>query len=312
MSRRPLTCVVLMTLVVMLAIATGASATFPGANGRIAFEHNGSIYTVNPDGSALQRITTGQSDTTPEWSPDGRSIAFARDMNGQDPLGLSIWIANADGTGAHPVTAPDDKSDSLRPRFTPDGQTIVFQNCLGEGCDGGIFAVRTDGSGLRQITPNSGESYNWPVPSPDGQRIAFMRWHVGGVMMRIYLISFDGGGQKPITPVALEGWAPDWAPDGRFIIFSSNNYGNRPHGAIYRVRPDGHHLRRLTKPRFPFSDSMASYSPDGRRIVLVSNRRSPALRHTDLFIMRAGGTGLHRVPLPFRDVSEPRFGPQPR
>jgi len=312
MSRRPLTSVLLITLVMMLALGGAASATFPGANGRIAFEHRGSIYTVNPDGSALRRITTGQVDTTPEWSPDGRSIAFARDMNGQDPLGLSIWLANADGTGAQLVTAPDDKSDSLRPRFTPDGQTIVFQNCLGEGCDGGIFAVRTDGSGLRQITPNSGESYNWPVPSPDGRLIAFMRWHVGGVMMRIYLISSDGSGQTAVTPIALEGWAPDWAPSGKFILFSSNNYGNRPHGAIYRVRSNGHDLRRLTNPRFPFSDSMASYAPDGSRIVLVSNRRSQRLQHTDLFIMRANGTRLHRVPLPFRDVSEPRWGPLPR
>jgi Tol biopolymer transport system component len=309
MSPRRITCALVTTAVLMLAAANGASATFPAANGRIAFDHKGSIYTVNPGGSTLRRVTTGRLDTTPEWSPDGQSIAFARDMNGMKPLGLSIWIADADGARARRLTPRDRKSESLYPRFTPDGQTIVFENCLGQDCDGGIFATRTDGTGLRHITPNSGESYSWPVPSPDGRRIAFMRWHVGGVMMRIYLIRSDGSGQKPVTPIALEGWAPDWAPNGQSILFSSNNYGNRPNGAIYTVHPNGRHLRRLTRPRFPFAHFMASYSPDGRRIVLVSNRRSPRLDHTDLFIMRADGTALHRIPLPFRDVSNPRWGP---
>src|SRR5205085_2937401 len=204
------------------------------------------------------------------------------------------------------------QSDSLRPHFMPDGQTLVYQNCLGQGCDGGIFAIHSDGTGLRHITPNSGESYNWPVPSPDGRRIAFMRWHVGGVMMRIYVRRVAGGRERPITPIALEGWAPDWAPSGKFILFSSNNYGNRPHGAIYRVTSNGRHVHRLTNPRFPFSDSAASYSPDGRKVVFLSDRRSPHLDHLDLFVMNADGSGIHRVPLPFRDVFDPRWGAQSR
>jgi Tol biopolymer transport system component len=296
----------------LLAAADAAWATFPGRNGRIAFEHNGSIYSVNPDGSTLTRMSSGAFDINPEWSPDGRSIAFARDVNGQKPFGLSIWIADASGAHAHRVTPPEHNSESLIPRFTPDGNTIVYQNCFAEDCDGGIFAIHPDGSGLRHITPNAGTSYNWPVPSPDGRRIAFMRWHVGGVLMRIYVMPIGGGRQKGVTPVALEGWAPDWSPNGRFILFSSNNFGNRPNGAIYRVRADGSHLRRLTRPRFPYSDFTASYSPDGRSIVLASNRRFPGLQRSDLYIMRADGTGLHRLTLPFHDAYDPRWGPQPR
>jgi TolB protein len=312
-TTRSLSVVLMLGVTILLAAVAApvARATFPGINGRITFDHAGKIYTVNPDGSALVRVTAGPSDGTPEWSPDGHSIAFSRTGDAMSPLGRTIWIANADGTGQRRVTPQDPKSSSYFPRFTPDGQTIVYQNCLGFDCDGGIFAIRADGTQLRHITSNSGESYNWAVPSPDGRTIAFMRWHVGGVRMRIYLIRTDGTRQRAVTPIALEGWAPDWAPNGQTILFTSNNFGNRPNAALYSIRPDGSGLRRLNRPRFPYSDYDASYSPDGANIVLSSNRRYPSLNHSDLFILRADGTGLRRVPLPFNDVANPRWGPTP-
>ena len=299
----------LLGVAALVAVATApvAQATFLGINGRIAFEHSGAIYTVNPDGSALRRVTAGPFDTTPEWSPDGRSLAFSRYPDGMS-LSSRIWVAHADGTSPRALTPQDPNSGSWLPRFTPDGQTIVFQNCLGPSCDGGIFAIRADGTQLRHITDNSGESYNWGAPSPDGRRIAFMRWHVRGVLMRVYLMSTDGTHQQPVTPIALEGWAPDWAPNGRSILFTSNNYRNRPNSALYSIHPDGRGLRRLTRPPFPYSDYEASYSPDGANIVFVSNRRHPGLSHSDLFIANVDGSGLHRVSLPFIDVDNPRWG----
>ena len=232
---------VALTALLLLAVgpvsSRSAQATMPGHNGRIIFQDGatGQLYTVNPDGTALRQVTHDGYNATPDWSPDGRRITYASNRSGT----FQVWIAAANGSSARQLTPDNNPDVKFFPRFTPDGRTIVFQDCLGDGCDGGLSAVRTDGSHLHAITPNSGESYNWAVPSPDGRRLAFMRWHVAGVKMRIFVMPFRGGAQRPVTPARLEAWAPDWAPNGQRIAFSSNIFQNRPNGAIYTVRPDG-------------------------------------------------------------------------
>ena len=64
-------------LAVLTFFAAPAQGAFPGQNGRIAFisgrdEVNGDLYTVNPDGSGIARLTnTPQQEWTPNWSPNG-------------------------------------------------------------------------------------------------------------------------------------------------------------------------------------------------------------------------------------------------
>lgn len=65
-----------------------AYATFPGANGDIAFvstrDGNEEIYSVNPDGSGMMRVTNNSTseDGLPNWSPDGSKIAFTHSGTG--------------------------------------------------------------------------------------------------------------------------------------------------------------------------------------------------------------------------------------
>jgi dipeptidyl aminopeptidase/acylaminoacyl peptidase len=75
------------TAVCLLAIATPAHATFPGQDGKIAFQGGGSgsedIFSTNADGSGRTQLTTSPaSDLTPAWSPDGTKIAFASNRDG--------------------------------------------------------------------------------------------------------------------------------------------------------------------------------------------------------------------------------------
>ncbi|MFQ6118135.1 MAG: TolB family protein, partial [Candidatus Bipolaricaulia bacterium] len=59
------------------------------------------IYTMNPDGSDLRRLTSGTGNNeAPSWSPDGRHIAFSSDRSGIP----QIYIMRADGSGQRPVT----------------------------------------------------------------------------------------------------------------------------------------------------------------------------------------------------------------
>jgi TolB protein len=75
------------------------SDTAPAGSGtRVAFmsarDGNWEVYTVNMDGSGLQRLTNdGANDGLPTWSPDGRSIAFVSNRSGA----WAIWVMDANG-----------------------------------------------------------------------------------------------------------------------------------------------------------------------------------------------------------------------
>jgi hypothetical protein len=98
-------------LVLALLTAQPAAAAFPGDNGRIAFvsdrHGNDEIYTAAADGSDPQRLTTTSlAEAQPAFSPDATRIAFARTGD--------IWIMNADGSAAGPLTGTEGAGDAAR------------------------------------------------------------------------------------------------------------------------------------------------------------------------------------------------------
>src|SRR5205823_3533695 len=136
----------------MTLLAGGtARATFPGPDGRIAFWDfmTRQIYAVNPDGTGLVQLTNvaeGQTAADPAWSPDSHHIAFDSDMSGSPRL----WIMDADGGNAHQVGSDRPRYADFSPKFTPDGERLVYTRCQPDGgC--AIFSVRIDGTDRRAI-----------------------------------------------------------------------------------------------------------------------------------------------------------------
>jgi Tol biopolymer transport system component len=166
-----------LALATVFAFSAG-TPTAKAGNGRVVFQGCDSstcqIYTVNPDGTALRQVTPGPAvKFGPDWSPNGRRIVYARDAGG----GSAIWIARADGSRSRQLTHPRPGFFDQYPHFTPDGRRVLFTDFTAD-TDGGISSIRTNGTGLRVITPNRGTSYNDAVLSPNGRRLAFMRFHV--------------------------------------------------------------------------------------------------------------------------------------
>jgi Tol biopolymer transport system component len=300
-----------LALVAGLVLAGPAQGTFPGPNGRIVFADfgTGQLYSINPDGTGLRQLTHVAAPAfadQPDWSPDGRRIAFWSDLSGEPRL----YVVDRDGGHQRLVFSEQPGYADFAPQYTPDGGRLVFARCP-HVC--AIYSVWVDGTHLRALTRfqegiNEATDF-FPAVAPDGRRIAFTRFSAGGIQAQVYVMRADGSGAHPITPPALEAFAPDWTPDGRHLLVASNT--NRLGSAIYRVRPDGSDLTRLTHPLFPHNDALPSSSPQGNRIVFHSDRPYPDLCCRDLFTIRADGSGLRRLPTGLVGAVDPDWGPAP-
>lgn len=279
----------LLSSLAAIAHEGSAEAALPGTNGKIVFTSsrdggNWNIYTMNPDGSGITRLTdSSDSDYYASWSPDGTKIAFFRDGSIR-----GLFVMNADGTGIFQLTSSVDRD----PEWSPDGTKIAVSR-LDEGVSK-IFVISSDGSGATLLPGNSTRDYD-PTWSPDGTKIAFV---VKSGDNGVYIMNSDGTGAAKLA----DGEDPEWSPDGTKIAFAS--------GGIIRVidASDGGGQIPLTDSAY---DSYPSWSPDGTKIVF-QRAILDAIQQWDVYIMNSDSSGLMKLssngPVDFF----PDFGSQPQ
>jgi Tol biopolymer transport system component len=181
---------------------------------------NYALYTMDPDGSELRRITYDTaSDVSPAWSPDGTRIAYIRSGDeGRLPQSgqpYQIWTVNADGTDARALTNNGRMNDAVA--WSPDGRDLAYISHLSNDADWQIRVMRADGSGDHKVFSCAGKcryggyTLAW---SPDGQEIAFTVTVGTGtaviVKPQIVLIDAAGGGFRVVDTRGVEACCPSW------------------------------------------------------------------------------------------------------
>jgi Tol biopolymer transport system component len=118
---------------------------------RVAFDRGGSIWSVDPNGRHLRRLTRpggDNGDENPSWSPDGRHLLFDR-ANNADPNNPVANVYEIDANGAHLTRLTASGGPWEAPVWSPDGRQIVVAD---RGATGQLWVMNANGSGAHQIT----------------------------------------------------------------------------------------------------------------------------------------------------------------
>jgi TolB protein len=135
--------------------AFDSSPVFSPDGGAIAFtsdrgdpEEDSHVFRMNVDGTGVRQITSGEDESVPDFSPDGRRIAYVGFTGGN----ADIWISQTDGSAPERITSAEMFEHT--PRWSPDGRWIAYEGYVERFPD--LYLMRSDGSGPRRLTNTGG------------------------------------------------------------------------------------------------------------------------------------------------------------
>ncbi|MBN1566711.1 MAG: serine/threonine-protein kinase [Acidobacteria bacterium] len=295
------------------------------------------LYVTDIRGRAPKRLKSSlPDDSHPSWFPDGSAIAFSLDRDGIP----EIWQVSPLGGGERLLL-----SNAKSPAISPDGKRIAFCREQDGYLRVGIASLHNP-SDLRILTGKQAKLWDHQDPawSPDGKSLCYWTRH------GLWTVSAEGGDELRLTVGTEQDFEPVWNSAGSYIYFSSFRGGTL---AIWRVRARGGQPERVTMGTGPEShptissdgrlfgyttgiigysgvflnrrsgkqtvipaedkDFMASISPHGDRIVLVSSRSS---ENRNLWIWDVSNGEIVEPPRQITDnpdnAAHPAFSPDGR
>lgn len=242
------------------------------------------LWLASTDGRPARQFTFGeQNDRQPQWSPDGRAIAFL--SNRKDEKQPQLYRIPIDGGEARPLTDLKGSIESFQ--WSPDGRRLV------------CAFRRKDAEALERDADEQKKKLG--VVARHITRVTYKADGIGFLpqeRLHVWLIDAETGAAQPLTDGdRYDEIDPIWSPDGQSILFCSNRDVDpdfHPEAIdIYTIPPsaipgDESSWRKIETPLG--AKSLPSYSPDGQWVAYLGREgRGDWWKHDHLWIVPFDG-----------------------
>jgi len=220
------------------------------------------IWMVSTTGGAPQQLTQSGHDTSPVWSPDGKTIAFLSSRSGDS----QVYLLSLEGGEAQRLTKLSTGADIAK--WSPDGKTIaltssVYPNCKDDDCN----------------SKRDAEKEKNKVKAHVAEHLLYRHWtHWNeGKRAHLFVVPADGSAApRDLTAGANYDVPPDerggpndinFSPDSKEICFTAvtgKMEAISTNGDLFTVPVAGGEIKRITTQ--PGFDGEPVYSPDGKYI----------------------------------------------
>lgn len=197
------------------------NAAISPAGRRAVFEARGEIFTVPAEQGDWRNITNtpGTAERNPQWSPDGRHIAYFSDRGGE----YRLVLAPQDGIGAVLEIELPEPSFVFTPTWSPDSRRLLYTDTHLQ-----LWLVDIESGRTRRIDNDNymvpERSMN-PVWSPDSRYVAYTK-RLDNLLRTIFIYSVDDGRIHQVTDGMADATWPAWDRSGKYLYFlGSTNFG---------------------------------------------------------------------------------------
>ncbi len=245
------------------------------------------LMTAEADGSDIRALTSEPLEGVEwfDWSPDGAWLAVAHTLDGRP----SISVVDAHGGGrSRELELGQVEPSSFVTWRPPAGEELIFlAHPGGVKTDLAVYAIRPDGTGLREIAVKRNESdpslagptqvsFQNLSLSPDGSEAIFWNWETlvaPGRECFIHTLDLDTGEDRRMTydPAATCELGPVWSPEGTTIAYEGDAPGTVSTSQVMVAPADGSTPARRVGPDDASLGLQHSFdfSPDGTKIILT-------------------------------------------
>ena len=200
------------------------SPSYPGRIAYTGVEKNSvNIFVMTPDRNFQKQLTRGSGVSfQPQWSPDGKWIAYFHYDSQKDIT--TIWVVDGAGDTEPRLVSPvEGVKTASGLSWSPDDRYLVYQDVQPNSNQRDIFRLDVTTGELVNLTTDSPKFDTLPTWSPDGKQIAFVsdRNNPTKGSDSIWLMGPDGKNPRELTAKegAWENTKPAWSPDSKQLAF---------------------------------------------------------------------------------------------